>query len=278
MKICYVDESGCTGMLPSPTSEIQPAFIVAAIMLDYGRLHRVTESFLQLKQRFFPKQFPASRRRFLAGILSEIKGSDLRRSVAHGGRNKRRHAFGFLDGLFQILEDNQVTVLGRAWIKGIALPIDGVAIYTFSIQSICAGFQEYLRQTNDLGVVTLDSRWHQLNQQVAHSIFTQKFRMSGDALDRIVDLPTFAHSDNHAGLQIADMLASALLFPMAANAYCAGIVTSVHVQPQYSLIRDRYGSRLRSLQFRYNEASMRRLGGIVVSDSLRHRSGARLFS
>lgn len=34
-------------------------------------------------------------------------------------------------------------------------------------------------------------------------------------------MPLFAHSDNHVGLQVADLLASTLVFPMAAAAYGA---------------------------------------------------------
>jgi hypothetical protein len=264
-------------MLPSATSDIQPAFIVAAVMIDYSHLHRATELFLQLKQRFFPGLFPSDRRRFLAGILEEIKGADLRRAVAVGGRNQRRHAFGFLDGVFQILRSSESLIHGRAWIKGIGKPIDGKAVYTFSIQSIYAVFQEYLRATNDLGVVVLDSRWQQVNKEVSHSIFTQKFRMSGDAFDRVIDLPAFAHSENHAGLQLADLLVSAILFPMATYTYCTGHVTNIHVQPKYSLIKERYRGPLKDLQFRYREASTRRRGGITVSDTLSQRPGGALF-
>jgi hypothetical protein len=32
-------------------------------------------------------------------------------------------------------------------------------------------------------------------------------------------MPTFGHSENHAGLQLADLVCSALLFPMAMDAY-----------------------------------------------------------
>jgi len=45
---------------------------------------------------------------------------------------------------------------------------------------------------------------------------------SGDLYDRLIELPTFAHSDNHAGLQVADAMCSALLTPIAVNTYCAG--------------------------------------------------------
>ena len=37
-----------------------------------------------------------------------------------------------------------------------------------------------------------------------------------DAYDRLMEMPMFGHSDNHAGIQAADMICSAFLFPMAA--------------------------------------------------------------
>jgi len=277
MKICYVDESGCTGAMPSATSQVQPALVVAALIVDQGRLKSTTDAFLELKRKYFPNLFSADKRYFLTGILGEIKGADLRGSIATGGRNLRRHTFGFLDGVFKILEDNDIQIVARAWIKGIAVPVDGRAVYTFSSQSLCSTFQEYLKTTKDSGVVIFDSRSHTLNKQVAHSIFTQKFRVFGDAYDRIVDLPTFAHSDNHAGLQIADAIVSGVLFPLATFSYCTGHIQNVHVQPNHALIKARYGQRIRALQYRYTKPSGRPGGGIVVADALGQRPSSNLF-
>jgi hypothetical protein len=90
-------------------------------------------------------------------------------------------------------------------------------------------------------------------------------------------MPTFGHSENHVGIQIADLLCSALLFPMAAQAYCTGHVCSIHVKPEYALLRTHFGPRLRGLQHRYQNASGRSVGGIVVGDYLTSRSGSHLF-
>lgn len=68
-------------------------------------------------------------------------------------------------------------------------------------------------------------------------------------------MPTFGHSENHAGLQLADLVCSALLFPMAVNAYCAGAIASVHVRPEYVVLRDRYAARLEALQHRVHDTS-----------------------
>jgi len=276
LRVCYVDESGCTGVLPSSTSDIQPAFVIAGIILDYSKLHSATHDLLSLKQRFYPA-LVGKHPHYLGGILEEVKGAELRRQIARGNRNQRRHSFGFIDGLFRILKSADARVIGRVWVKGIAQPINGRSIYTYSIQSIYQAFQNYLIVEKDYGTVVLDSRWQGVNKDVAHSIFTQKFRAGGDAYDRIIDLPAFGHSINHAGLQLSDLLASAVLFPMATHTYCSGIVHSVHVDPGYGTIKARYKDDLRKIQYRYMEASGKKRGGITVSDQLSQKPGGELF-
>jgi hypothetical protein len=38
MLICYVDDAGCTGALPTAESPVQPVFMVGAVVLDQARL------------------------------------------------------------------------------------------------------------------------------------------------------------------------------------------------------------------------------------------------
>lgn len=79
----------------------------------------------------------------------------------------------------------------------------------------------------------MDSRSTRQNIQAAHSIFTQKFKASGDSYPSIMEAPAFGHSDNHAGLQLSDLICSGFLWPMAMHAYCEGKVASIHVRPDY---------------------------------------------
>ncbi len=90
-------------------------------------------------------------------------------------------------------------------------------------------------------------------------------------------MPTFGHSNNHAILQIADLLASALLYPMATYAYCRTHVQNVHVDENFGHVIARYGTRLQALQHRYDDEFGRPRGGITVDDKLGRRSGAALF-
>lgn len=275
VKICYVDESGDSGVLPSATSPVQPALVIAGLVLDHRDLPAITEQFVEIKRR----RFPSSRRpRYLDSILSEIKGSDVRKDACAASRNRRRHAFGFLDEIISLLEQHDTRLVGRSWIKGIGKPFDGRAVYTYSVQSLFTSLQHYLQSIDDIGIFIADHRSHQLNRNVSHSVFTQKFKTAGDDFDRIVDLPTFAVSDNHAGLQLCDLLCSALLFPMSMHAYCLGHVDNLHVRPGYRQMRDRYANRLKALQYRYRDAEGLWRGGITVTDGLlASRTGAELF-
>jgi hypothetical protein len=274
MYLCYIDESGCTGALPSATSPIQPIFVIAGIIIEQSQLKSLTTSFLDLKRRFFPRKMPNSF--LLDSILVEIKGSDLRRFAVSSSNKERRQAIGFLDHILALLEQYHARIIGRIWIKGIGAAFDGRSVYTYSIQNICIGFHHFLAQCASTGFVIADSRNKTKNASVAHSIFTQKFKLGGDTYDAILEMPTFGHSENHAGLQIADLLCSAYLFPTAAHAYCSGQVTSIHVRSEYSTLKKRYASRLQHLQYRYHDSG-KWAGGIVISDQLRKKSGAALF-
>ncbi|MDE0521491.1 MAG: DUF3800 domain-containing protein [Boseongicola sp.] len=159
----------------------------------------------------------------------------------------------FLDRIVGLLQRRDVKLIARIWVKGIGMPFDATSVYTSSIQGICSFFDHYLNHTGDIGVCIADSRNKFKNVNVSHSIFTQKFSPAVQAYPRIVELPTFGHSDNYAGLQLCDIVCSALLFPVACFAYCAGHVHNVYVQPAAANLRDRNGSQFKALQFRFRD-------------------------
>jgi hypothetical protein len=138
---------------------------------------------------------------------------------------------------------------------------------------LCSTFQALLSERNDYGMVIADSRTPYLNSGVSHSVFTQKFKAGGDSYHRLLEMPTFGHSENHVGLQLADLLSSALLSPMAIDAYCAGYVSNVHVHDRYRIVRDWFADRLNQLQFRSVDGK----GGVIVSDKLGNRGTTLLF-
>ena len=241
MRLCYVDESGDTGALPTATSPIQPLLVICALLIDHNDWYDLTRDFIALKKQFFPKLLPPNRP-WLAWILREIKGAEVRRSICSANRSESRQAIGFLDKTVNLLQKYEIKLFGRVWIKGIGRPVDGKAIYTSSVQAICTILQDFLHRNPDFAFMIADSRNQVLNTNVAHSIFTKKLKIAGDDYSSILELPAFGHSNNHAGLQLCDIVCSALLFPMAAHAY---------VRQEYSILKPRYGAILAGLQHRY---------------------------
>lgn len=274
MRVFYVDEAGCLGTLPTATAPIQPVFALAGIILRRECLQDFTLDWLHLKERFFPRLRPAD---FLDWIMVEIKGSELRKHVRQGPRDLRRHALGFMDKFLALLEQHDARLLGRIYVKPVGPVFNGRSVYTSAVQALAVDFQRYLETNTRQGLMVLDSRNKPKNTNVSHSVFTQKFQAGGDAYNRLMEMPMFGHSDNHAGIQAADMICSAFLFPMAAYVYCQGHVTNLHVHLQYYRIRDLFGERLKRLQFRYQDANNYWRGGITVSDAIGHQRGGVLF-
>lgn len=277
MKIFYLDEAGDLQSLPlHPTRDIdQPVFVLGGIFAEYTRLDSLTNDFLLLKKQFFPGLGYRSASH-LDAVLPEIKGADLRRTILRGNRNSRRQVFGFLDHVFELLEANDALIVARVWIKPLGHAFRSTSVYTASVQRLYEVYDHYLTTAQDYGLCLLDSRTKGLNVPVAHSIFTQKFK-TAPKYPRIVELPGFVHSDNHVGIQIADLLCSAILAPIAGATYCAGHVHNVHADPGYLQIKVRYGQRLKALQYRYPDATGRWRGGVTVSDGIAGRNSAMMF-
>jgi hypothetical protein len=276
LKLFYLDEAGDLQSLPAnPTSNTdQPVFVLAGIFVDYARLDSITNDFLLLKRRFFPGLNYRSAFH-LDAVLPEIKGVDIRRGVLRG-RNHRRHAFGFLDKILDLLQANGVSIVARIWVKPPGRILRSTSIYTASVQRLYDAYDQYLTTQEDYGVCLLDSRTKGLNVPVAHSIFTQKFK-TAPKYPRIIELPTFVHSDNHVGIQIADILCSALIASIAGSTYSFPIVQNIHTEQGYALLKQRYGERLKALQYRYPDGTGRWRGGLTVSDAIAMRNSGLMF-
>ena len=143
MHLCYMDESGCTGALPTATSSIQPVFVLAGIIVDESRLHDLTFDYLNLKQRFFPGRLPPTTD-YLDWVLAEIKGNEIRKRARSGSHKERSQAFSFLDAFLGLAEKYDIKIIGRLWVKGIGQPFPGRSVYTSSVQHICRYFNHFL--------------------------------------------------------------------------------------------------------------------------------------
>lgn len=277
MWFTYVDDAGDPEFLPSATTNlVTPLFVIGAVALDQAQIHSITTEFLALKRRFFPHLAPRTRH-LLDWVRPEMKGTELKRMMRSPRKRERRTATTFVDKTLRLLEDHDARIFGRVWVKAIGVAVDKQAMTSFSIQDCCATFQKKLEELDQLGVMIVDSSSPRLNASVSHSAFTQKYKASGDAYDRLLEMPVFGHSENHVGLQLADIVSSALLFPIASFVYCTGHVTSVHVNPYFSDVKTRFAQRVKALQHRYYDDFGRRRGGIVVSDKIANRPGSLFF-
>ena len=81
MYICYLDEAGCTGALPSASSPIQPVFVLGGLIVDQQCVKTMTADLLVLKQRFFPNLLPAVSL-YHDWMAAEIKGADIRKMAS----------------------------------------------------------------------------------------------------------------------------------------------------------------------------------------------------
>jgi hypothetical protein len=277
MHIAYIDETGDLGTVANPPHHNdQPVFALTLLVVNQTRLTTLVPDFIQLKRNFFPGLCPPASH-FLASVLPEIKGADLRRDLARGNRNKIRHAIKFLDKVLELCIQNDSRLISKVFVKPIGQINQSTAVYTSACQSLFRTFDHYLTTADDFGFCIADFRTTALNVQVSHSIFTQMFSTKQAQYPRIVELPTFGHSDNHVGVQICDLLSSALIVPMAIHTYCTGHIANVHVQPAYSRIRGRFTARIQQMLYRYQDTQGAWRGGITVSDGILHRPSSAMF-
>jgi hypothetical protein len=227
---------------------------IIGVIIDAEAVPVLTRDFLALKRRFFPSRFkqgPA-----LSHILAEIKGNEVLRWTRSGSRDKRRQAVLVRDGVLDMLERYGCRIVGRVWVKPPGKGLKATETYTFAVQDIAVHFSQFLLERGSQGILIADSRNPGPNVVVAHSVFTQKWRTAGDPYPPLMEVPLFAHSDNHAGVQLADLVASTLVFPMACSAYGAP-VNNVHACDRYESLRADHGERLRAL---HTAMSMRPAG------------------
>jgi hypothetical protein len=272
--ICYIDESGGVED-PAATPDATPLMVIVGLIVDYARLPGLTRDFLQVRRRFFSGKAPRAGH-YLDHILSEVKGRDIRAFLRANSR-KRHHAIAYLDQVVRLLDHNGCQLIGRVWIKAPGSQLNPRTSYTTAIQDLGKSFQHYLVTHGEVGLMLCDARMQNQDSEVSHSIFTQKHQQAGDPLDRLVEVPAFGHSVNHVGLQLADLAASAFLFPMAARTYCVATTTGPHVDPRFDGVKERFADRIRRLQYRYQDSGGRWQGGVAVKDAIAHRPGAALF-
>ena len=273
VQLCYVDESGKADTLTRTDAQQQPVVVIAGISLPERSLTQITHEWIELKRAYLPVIRKSSRKGWLDGILKELKGTTLRRGFrTRATVRQRQQAIGLIDGLVNLLERHDCRILGRIWVKELDARIEGMHMHFSSLQFICGAFHAGLGD-DERGMVVVDSQTYQHNHQLAHSVFTQRFARK-PSHERLVDMPVFGHSDNHAGLQIADLLCSAVLAPIACAVYGGSYASwNTHCDSGFLDIRERYGERLERLTYDWNNSRTGRVSSsIVVHDPTMKRS------
>lgn len=276
MQLCYVDESGTAETLVKVDGKQQPVIVIAGVSLPECDLTKITHDWIALKKRFYPS-LAKQGHGWLDAILAEVKGTKLRKGFRdQASRRKRKQAIGMVDGTLKLLERYDAKILGRIWMKRLDVENDDMGIHASSLQFICRAFDAGL-PASERGMVVVDSQTYQHNHRLAHSVFTQRFGKNPKHTG-LVDMPVFGHSDNHAGLQIADLLCSAVIAPTACAVYAGSYASwNMHCQSAYLDIRERFGSRLRALTYPWKHPKTGKgCPSVIVNDPISKR-GARLM-
>lgn len=264
MHLCYIDEAGNGQTLDPARPDAPPVLVVGGFTVPRAHVKSLTWAFLDVKKHYRPQLRNADQ---LSDVIQhEIKGSDVRKNLRAGNHSWRRAAMELIASLLDILEAHETRVLARVWIKEEGLAFDESGVYPASVAALNETFQAQLAHEHSRGMMVLDSRTKVKNAPNVHCVTTRKYRAGGDSLRGVIESPVFGHSDTHTLLQVADLVVSSLLFPIACHAYMSDVTWNVHCDDAYGPLREQFGQRLKKLQFRYQDPGGKWRGGVVVSD------------
>ena len=183
----YLDESGSTEP-PDQGSNATPCMAIVGVIVDAALVPVLTREFLAFKRRHFPHRF--ERGHALSHVLAEVKGAELLQMTRHPSRGKRRRALLARSELLELLDRYGARVLGRVWVKQPGVSLKPTETYTVAVQDIAVHFGQFLLEHQSQGIFIADARNQATNIEVAHSVFTQKWRTGGDprAKAKLVDL------------------------------------------------------------------------------------------
>lgn len=269
MHLCYVDEAGHTSPIDTEHADQPPLFALIGITVPLSTSKNLTWDFLQMKKTYEPS---LKKVRLSELVEFELKGSSLRRDLRRPtNRRAHRRAYRIIDDTLTLLEENGCQVIGKVVTKQLGDQLKDSAVYSPAVRDLATSLESLCAASSTNGALILDSRTKTKNSANVNGITSQRFKSGGDPFPHLVEAPVFGHSDSHVPLQIADIVASALVFPVACAVYCSDYTWNAHVRPEYLSLRERFGSRLQGLEYRYVASDGRRRGGFQVEDRIAHR-------
>ncbi len=245
MYTCYIDEAGCPGIFPSEISTVQPALAIAGLSLHHSSTRSLNQQFIKLKQIHL---YGEKRSLLLQEDLPiEIKGAELRQAIRAPGTLAAQKAHQFLSNLMNMLIVHDAKLFGQILIKSPGKEFNGNHIYSAAMQEIAHSFHHQLEQYDDCGGMVADFRNPKVNTLVSQDIAAKMLKNNSNSFPRFYEPPTFGMSNNHVGIQIADILVSTLLFPLALCEHGHEIPYGKHRVAEDSLLMKTYKKRLMTL-------------------------------
>jgi Protein of unknown function (DUF3800) len=271
--ILYFDESGDLGpFVENSPSNMQPIFALGGVVVPQANVTELTSRLMALKRKHYGLSYPKNEKYEL--LRNEIKGKDIRRELRKKGGHARAQLL-FIDDLLATLKSLDCHLLASIYVKGLESPFDGKAVYTTAVQKQVDLFQKYLTIQDSMGLVIADSRYNHLNSDVSHAVLTQQ--NSRYAVNsRLVESPVFGNSENHAGLQVADIIVSALIVPIALATYRQDDAQRSFNYDFDHAIKLRYATKLKKLQLAVKLQIGTRFG-FYVNDSVNDWEAIRMF-
>ena len=150
MLMCYVDESGDTGLFDANERNSQPVFLLCALMVNQSRLESITREVIHLKQSHFPS-YSQGIQHWHDWLKVEVKDANIRRALREDTRKSRRHILGFLSAIVTLLESNDARISARVYIKEPACEFKGASVYSAAMQRLAQTFEDKLIRENESG-------------------------------------------------------------------------------------------------------------------------------
>lgn len=244
MHICYIDEAGCPGYLPANNTEIQPILIIAGLALPKEALDSIGRQFIKIKQQYLYGETKPNFRH--QDVLNELKGADLRKDIREGIKAKADKAHKLAHQILEILVTHGAELYGQVIIKVPDDKFDGTRLYADAMMRIAKDYHQLLDKELSNGLIVADFRESEINGKVSQPISLAMWEQK-NTFPRFELPPTFGNSNSHVGLQIADIIISTLLMPLALAKFGEYIPEGVHKKSGDLLNFKRYEKRLKRL-------------------------------